>query len=255
MIEHRPSKPIFTGSPLAGPPAVTIGIRGIRTSDFPPHLRASAKSGASAQILTGDCRTSADPLGCGRIGADAPLAQWRERRISNPDVVGSSPTGGSTLAVTLRLSSGKVALIDLEDLERVSAFKWSACWIASGWYAKSWAGGKQIYLHRFIVGARRGQIVDHISGDSLDCRKANMRIVGTRENSLNRRANRGNGTGFKGVMKRGAGFQARIGLDGNRRVIGSFRTAEEAARAYDAAARELHGEYARCNFPDTEGRK
>lgn len=181
-----------------------------------------------------------------------PVAQRIEHRPSKAAlVVGSNPTGASTvpLAVVIPLSSGKCALIDWEDLDRVCALKWSACWIESGWYAKTWNHGQQVYLHRFIARAGRGEMVDHHNGDTLDCRKQNLRRATSLQNNLNRAANRANPTGFKGVRKRGGKFTARIAVRGERTFLGAFPTAEAAARAYDAAAIRLHGEFARLNFP------
>jgi hypothetical protein len=90
-------------------------------------------------------------------------------------------------------------------------------------------------------------MVDHINGDTLDNREVNLRVVTRSQNSAN--ADRPpNGTGYRGVRKLPSGrFQARIhGEKGGK--LGTFDAVEDAARAYDKAARERYGECARVNF-------
>lgn len=152
--------------------------------------------------------------------------------------------------IPIPLSQGKDALIDLEDYERVTQYNWCACWINSGWYAKSWAGGKQIYLHRFVVNAAPKQKIDHENGDTLDCRKSNLRLATSQQNACNRKIASSNTSGFKGVLlRRGGKYQARIRAHGREISLGRFADAVSAARAYDAAAMQIHGEFARLNFP------
>lgn len=160
--------------------------------------------------------------------------------------------------VEVPLTQGKVALIDDEDAERVLAF---------GWYyhvnKRTGKGYAQIstraetLLHRFILDAPDGVLVDHKDGNTLDCRRRNLRIATSAQNVHNSIVPKHNVTGFKGVgyhqaraLTRPACYRARIMLSGKRLQIGWFRTAEEAARAYDAKARELFGEFARLNFPE-----
>lgn len=156
---------------------------------------------------------------------------------------------------TVPLTQGYCALVDDADFDRVMA--------AGPWQATPSRGGR-VYaqrhvrrrdgrktsqkLHTFLTGWPE---VDHRNGDGLNNRRENLRRVSRTQNNANARLRKDSTSGFKGVswQKRDRTWYARIVVSGQRRFLGCFRTAEEAARAYDAAARELFGEFARPNFP------
>jgi hypothetical protein len=103
-------------------------------------------------------------------------------------------------------------------------------------------------LHTFLTG---WPLVDHINGDGLDNRRVNLREATRAENNRNRGLNRNNRSGYKGVAPTKSGrWSARIKAHGTDRSLGTFATAEAAARAYDDAARELFGEFARPNLSE-----
>lgn len=110
--------------------------------------------------------------------------------------------------------------------------------------------------HRIIwmmVNGRDPKVhIDHINGDKADNRIANLREATTSENKFNIGLRSDNMSGFKGVswIRRRSNWQSEIAASGKRRNLGYFSTAEEAARAYDAAAKEMHGHFAWLNFPD-----
>lgn len=108
------------------------------------------------------------------------------------------------------------------------------------------------FLHRRVLGLTdSGIIVDHVNGDGLDCRRANLRIASAAENSRNARKHRDNASGFKGVSwdrTRGR-WQAQITVRGRRFRLGRFTDPRAAAAAYDAGAREHFGAFAALNFP------
>ena len=87
--------------------------------------------------------------------------------------------------------------------------------------------------------------IDHINGIRDDNRWRNLRAASNAENNRNRGAQSNNGTGLRGVSRWGKRWQARISVDGRQVRVGAFDTPEEAAAAYAAAARRLHGEFAR----------
>lgn len=145
-------------------------------------------------------------------------------------------------------TQGKFFMVDAEDEERVRAIKWSAAWLRSNWYAVNWNGGRTLYLHRFVMNATKGQIYDHENGDTLNCCKWNLRLATKQQNDCNRRPC--GAIPFKGVVARGSKFQARIKINKKQVNLGYFATAEMAALAYDAAARDAHGAFARLNFKE-----
>jgi hypothetical protein len=116
-------------------------------------------------------------------------------------------------------------------------------------------GGRHVYMHRYILGMGIGdrRTVDHINGDPLDNRRSNLRICTRHENMANRGPGIRNNSGFKGVYLNQikTRWNAEIRAKGGHKHIGCFATAEEAARAYDTAARAIHGEFAYLNFPET----
>lgn len=151
------------------------------------------------------------------------------------------------------LSRGLVALVNEIDYERVIAVgKWYANPSGSTFYARKnfWRGGRclSIRMHNLITGLR---YVDHANGNGLDNRRSNLRAASDTQNAQNRGLRSDNSSGFKGVSwhARGQYWTACIGDGVKQRYLGHFNDREEAARAYDAAAVQLFGEFARTNFP------
>lgn len=164
---------------------------------------------------------------------------------------GPSSFASSVPAITIPLSRGLVALVDHQDEERVRSIKWSAVW--SGWhyYAANKADGEIVYLHRFILGVTDKTQVDHRNLDGLDCRRKNLRLATPSQNGANKPKQKPTcSSSFKGVDFHAGGWRARIRKDRKQISLGTFKTAEDAARAYDSSARKLHGEFARCNFAE-----
>ena len=152
----------------------------------------------------------------------------------------------------IALTRGKFALIDEDDFERVSQRNWYAYEGKSTWYARSnskCGDVKVVRLHRFILGVTDSKCeVDHIDQDGLNCRKSNLRAIDNSRNRMNTLAKSHNG--YKGVTETPSGkFAAKIVAGSVCTYLGRFNTAEEAARAYDAEARKVHGEHGRYNFP------
>ena len=108
-------------------------------------------------------------------------------------------------------------------------------------------------MHRQILNAPAYMLVDHINGNGLDNRKANLRLATGVQNGYNRRKTRKRTwSKYKGVTfdKRRKKWQAKIVVNGRKQYLGSFNNQLDGARAYDRAARKYHGEFAALNFAD-----
>lgn len=151
-------------------------------------------------------------------------------------------------------AKGEEIIVDDEDFERLSKFKWRL--IGKGYAARSvYSRGSEVertneYMHREILGLRKGDkiLADHINGNTLDNRRANLRICSDAENSRNRKIASHNRCGFKGVFwdPRRSKWTAYIRTAGRLTYLGLFITAELAHQAYVEAAKQQHGAFARA---------
>jgi hypothetical protein len=110
-------------------------------------------------------------------------------------------------------------------------------------------------MHRMVMKAPPDMLVDHINQNGLDNRRSNLRLATGAQNQRNahgRGIHRGkpSSSRFRGVSRSGMKWSAHISVNGKNIRLGTFRTEEQAARAYDTAARIYHKEFARLNFDD-----
>lgn len=151
--------------------------------------------------------------------------------------------------IKIPLTRGKFAIIDDEDFKLVSHLKWS---FASAGYAISRFPnyGKLVLMHRIILGAKKGQSVDHKNGNGLDNRKSNIRLCSHKQNMMNRKKPSHNTSGYKGVTwdKQMKKWRVQIRHSETNSYIGLFKNIIDAANAYDKKAKEIFGEFARLNF-------
>ncbi len=153
------------------------------------------------------------------------------------------------------LTRGLHAIVDAEDYEGLSKYKWQVQPSANHgtWYAKRCCRGRLILMHREIMKAPKGKFVDHINGNGLDNRRCNLRLCDPRQNSCNRSKQRGARNRFIGVQPCGKHtYQAVVMHKGKTYRAGTFDDEVEAAKARDRLALELHGQFARLNFPPEE---
>jgi hypothetical protein len=161
----------------------------------------------------------------------------------------------------IELTQGKVALVDNGDFDELSKFKWYAHEEGKTFYACRiiWINkGKHTVLkmHRQIMQPLYEMDIDHIDGDGLNNQRENLRSCTHSQNLMNRLANRNNTSGFKGVVwhKRAGKWRAQIMVDYKRKYFGLYRTAIEAARAYNEAAKKHHGGFANLNKVEEVGK-
>jgi hypothetical protein len=156
------------------------------------------------------------------------------------------------------VSADHVALIESRDLELVSGYRWYPLFGHNGKiYVVANVKKTIVYMHRLIAGTPKGLETDHVNGDGLDNRRGNLRTATCSLNSANTwKPARPDGSAhtskFKGVSwDRARGkWQSKINPGGGTKNLGRYRSEEDAARAYDAAAVASWGEFARLNFPD-----
>jgi len=172
-----------------------------------------------------------------------------------PECPGFGTRVGTPSICEVILHDGTVAIVDSEDCPRVSGVKWYRKSNGTNSYAYS---SKLGYLHRFLLGlgpiaeqrtcGQPPQYVDHINGDSLDCRKCNLRRCSISQNNANSAVQRRAKTSrFKGVSRSGSTSKWKAKIQ--NRHLGWYASEESAALAYDRAALQYFGEFARLNFP------
>jgi AP2 domain/HNH endonuclease len=150
------------------------------------------------------------------------------------------------------LTQGKYALVDLADFDELSKSKWH--FNAQGYAARNVvkSDGKRapVTMHRMILDAQKGIHVDHINGNRLDNRRVNLRLCTSGENLMNTNGQtRRVYSKFKGVTwdKNRKKWIAQIQAYGEHKMLGRFGSEEQAAAAYDNAAKNMHGAFARIN--------
>lgn len=156
--------------------------------------------------------------------------------------------------------AGRFALVDKEDHAHLSQFNWFQAGPDQKFrrYALAWVNGEQVLMHRLIMDAPAGMVVDHINGDTLDNRRKNLRLATTAQNNRNRRPSKFHTltSPYKGVSYHVASglWAAQISVEKEVIWLGTFATQWEAAKAYNNAAVEHFGRWAQLNrIPDQPG--
>lgn len=159
-------------------------------------------------------------------------------------------------------AAGRVAFVDDEDYDLVMQYKWRVYEMDKGpeirpvgpyatttYWDKAAKRYRDVRMHKLITGYAR---TDHIDHDGLNNRRSNLRLATHAQNMHNMRPHLGATSQYKGVFlikKRGV-WRAVIKMNDRTRGLGEYVSEIQAAYAYDAAARELFGEFACLNFPE-----
>lgn len=149
-----------------------------------------------------------------------------------------------------KYGQGRHALIDNDDFAHVSRYKWHSD--RNGYAVRTtsfWIEGakkhQHIYMHRELICAPPGQIVDHINRNKVDNRKDNLRFCTISQSNCNLK--RKNKSGYKGVRPTRSGWAVEIDSDGQRIYVGHYQDLKKAVSAYNSAAEKHHGEFAYLN--------
>lgn len=154
------------------------------------------------------------------------------------------------MSAQIKLTKGYMAMVDNEIASEMARYSWHVSIKNGTPYAQAnikCEDGRfqKVLMHRKIMGAQKGQIIDHINGNTLDNRRSNLRIVTALENARNRRSS--SRYGYLGVRKTGDSWVALISPNRTDIALGTYPTIEQAAAAYNAAANSIYGEFASPN--------
>ena len=152
----------------------------------------------------------------------------------------------------IRLTQGKVAIIDDEDWPLIAPYKWYAKLDRSTGRYYAYNKSHRLIMHRLIMGAEPGQLVDHKDRDGLNNRRGNLRFSDKYRNQMNRGKKKTSVSRYKGVSwySKEKRWVVRFNWLGNYHYVGSFHCEKEAAQAYNDAILPLAGEHAVLNQID-----
>jgi hypothetical protein len=185
------------------------------------------------------------------------VPNWLDRICAWPMVVYRQWTYGYTYR-RIYLSEGKWTIVEPRDFYWLNNFRCCAkgdgqCIYAVRFVIEADKRAKIVTMHREMMNAPPGILVDHRNNDGLDNRRDNLRLATSSQNNINCRRNKSKSSSrFVGVTfdKRKKQWRVRISVNRKRIFLGYFDSEIDAAKAYDEAAKKYYGEFARLNFPE-----
>lgn len=154
------------------------------------------------------------------------------------------------MSKAIELTRGLCAIVDDDMYEYLNQWKWTALKNGKKFYAFRMERKKGILMHRVVNQTPDGMMADHIDGNGLNNQKSNLRSCTPSENTRNQLPREGR---YKGVVEnngRGKRWRAQLWMNHKCIHLGYYEIAEEAARAYDRAAKKFFGQFACLNFPE-----
>lgn len=143
------------------------------------------------------------------------------------------------------LKGEKFSIVDSDIFQKYGHLKWHQ--ISGGYVARNgkWINKKDgkrepsILLHRLIMGAKKGEEVDHIDKNVLNNTRSNLRLVSRSKNNQNRNIFKNNKSGYQGVVEKNGRWYAKINVNKKRIHLGGFNSPTLAHKAY-LSAREKY---------------
>ena len=186
------------------------------------------------------------------------VPNWLDKICAWPVMVYRKHKYGYTFR-RIYLDEGQWTIVDSGDYYALKRFKWIIHGTGNNIYAvRNKIIGpnktKMVYMQREIMNPPAGIVIDHRNCESLDNRRSNLRPATRAENALNRRKKKNGTAQYRGVwlVKKCGKWAGQVEYKGKRIWLGYFDSEIEAAKAYDEAAKKLHGEFARLNFPEPQ---
>jgi len=154
----------------------------------------------------------------------------------------------------IQLVNGGVAFVDDEDFEKVRGYRWRSSTRHNTTYARTCNKGRTLLMHRLIMDAPPGTVVDHRDSNGLNNCRQNLRLCTNQQNLWNRKKGKKRGHSWSpyiGVCVTQTGrYTTQVSVDGKPVYFGCFTNERDAALMYDAVVRRTRSEFATLNFPD-----
>jgi hypothetical protein len=202
------------------------------------------RNGPAGMLVCANCPEAPGDLTQVQPDGVCPLFRAKPKPVLRPEVL--QPPDPFTKVIPL--TRGKVALVDPADYEWLKEYKWHAMKVGQNYYACRKEGGKSILMHREIMKAPAGKVVDHKNHQTLDNHQGNLRECTQQQNVWNSRPHNPK-SGFKNVTPHRDKWAAKFKYKGKTYRLWDYDDPVEAARARDRKAHELCSEYAWFNLP------